>query len=112
LKQPQLGEVPLEKAEPIKIEIMNGPEDGRVVVCDILPISIGRTDESSVSLPHDHLISRRHALLTKSGDGIFLSDLNSRNGTFVGKERVRESTPIEPDELFRVGATLLRIRPR
>ncbi|NQU08569.1 MAG: FHA domain-containing protein [Candidatus Abyssubacteria bacterium] len=112
MKQPQLGEAPAEKAGPIKIEIMNGPEDGRVVVCDILPISIGRADESSVSLLYDHLISRRHALVTRSGDDIFLKDLNSRNGTFVGKERVRESTPIEPDELFRVGATLLRVRPR
>lgn len=112
MKQPQLGKAPAEKAEPIKIEIMNGPEDGRVVVCDILPISIGRADENPVSLPWDHLISRRHALVTKSGDSLFLRDLNSRNGTFVGKEQVRESTPIEPDELFRVGATLLRIRPR
>jgi len=43
--------------------------------------------------------------------GLFLSDLGSTNGTFIGKKRVREDSPIKLGKLFRVGTTLLRVKP-
>ncbi|RJP71449.1 MAG: FHA domain-containing protein [Candidatus Abyssobacteria bacterium SURF_17] len=92
---------------PITIEIMNGPEDGRVVVCDKTQISIGRATDNTIHLPYDHLISRRHAKIVAFGDSLTLSDLHSTNGTFVGRERVHEGTVLPPNTLFRVGATLL-----
>jgi pSer/pThr/pTyr-binding forkhead associated (FHA) protein len=105
--------IPAVKAEKAVIEVMNGPEDGRVVVCDEMPIFIGRGRENTVHLPYDHLISRRHAKIVKSEDQFILYDLNSINGTFVGSRRIREKTSIEPKKLFRVGATqlVLRLRP-
>ena len=42
---------------------------------------------------------------------LILEDLGSTNGTFVGKERVLKGVSLDPDTFFRVGATLLRIKP-
>lgn len=104
---------PAAKKYPIVVEVMNGPEDGREIVCNKTPITIGRSNENSVSLTCDHLISRCHARVAKSGDEFKLKDLGSTNGTFIGKKRIREkSVPVKSDELFRVGATLLRIKLR
>ncbi len=106
-----------EKAPPatsgrIIVEVMNGPEDGREIICEGFPISIGRSDENSVSLHCDHLVSRKHARIVLSQSGLLLHDLDSTNGTFVGKSKVGENAPIEIDTLFRVGGTLLRILPQ
>lgn len=106
------GASPPENTKRIVIEIMNGPEDGRIVVCDEMPILIGRTKDSVVRLPYDQMISRRHARIVESKHGLLLSDLNSTNGTFVEDKRIRGSTIIEPDILFRVGATLLKLELR
>lgn len=100
------------KSGPITVEVMNGPEDGREIVCDRLPITLGRSGENSIGLSCDHLISRNHARIHKSDKGFTLEDLKSTNGTFIGKKRVRKSTPVKPSQLFRVGATLLRMKIR
>ena len=97
--------------EKFVIEIMNGPEDGRQIICKASPITIGRVNENAVSLRCDQLVSRHHARITRSEEGFTLSDLGSTNGTFVGKSRVRKTVKIAPDELFRIGGTLLRIQP-
>ena len=109
-EEPKAG--PTRKTRKILIEIMNGPDDGRVVVCDKTPITIGRGSDEAMHLPYDHLISRHHARITVSEGKFILSDLNSTNGTFIGKKRIREDTVIESNMLFRVGATQLMIKRR
>ena len=104
-------EVPTEKAEQAVVEVMSGPEDGRLIVCEKTPISMGRASDNVVHLPYDHMISRHHAKIVKSKGKFILQDLGSTNGTFVGGKRVRESLAIEPGELFCVGATQLVLRP-
>ena len=105
-------EGPSREADRIVIEVMSGPEDGRKLACSKSPITIGRASENSVSLPSDHLISRRHARVSISEGEFSLEDLGSANGTFLGKKRLRKKAArVKPDELFRVGATLLRIKP-
>lgn len=96
----------------VSVEFMNGPEDGRVVVCDKTPISIGRGTDNSICIAYDHLVSRHHAKIMSSEGKFLLCDLDSTNGTFVGSKRVREETPIEPNRLFRIGATQLMLKPR
>ncbi len=91
------------------VEIMNGAEDGRIVKISTFPVTIGRASENLVQLPYDHLLSRHHARIEKT-DRLILRDLKSTNGTYVGKQRVRGEVPVELDQLFRVGATLLTVR--
>jgi pSer/pThr/pTyr-binding forkhead associated (FHA) protein len=108
-KNPQKKAKP--KSDPIVVEVMSGPEDGREIICNRIPFTIGRSGENSVSLRCDQLISRQHARIDKSDDGFALSDLDSTNGTFARKKRVRKTVRIDRDELFRVGGTSLRIKP-
>jgi pSer/pThr/pTyr-binding forkhead associated (FHA) protein len=62
--------------------------------CDPLPIRkgdtivIGRTPKhADVVLPHKN-VSRKHAQLRRTDKGVFIRDLGSSNGTFVGSTRV------------------------
>ena len=109
-RQPDDERVPEEGK--ILIEIMSGPDDGHVTLCDKTPITIGRGSDEMVHLPYDHLISRHHASIIMAGGKFVLRDLNSTNGTFIGKKRIREDTVIGPNTLFRVGGTQLMIRRR
>ncbi|MEM9303230.1 MAG: FHA domain-containing protein [Pseudomonadota bacterium] len=59
---------------------------------------IGRQSDCDVCLPSDE-VSRRHAQITLTSEGLFVEDLDSANGTFVNGRRVKREK-IEPgDEL-------------
>jgi pSer/pThr/pTyr-binding forkhead associated (FHA) protein len=61
----------------------------------------------------DPEISRWHCVIEVCGHEIRLRDLDSRNGTFVGSQRIRTSFLMNDAE-FRVGNSRLRlaIQPR
>jgi len=101
---------PLDEAS-ITIEVMSGPEDGRRWTFFRFPVSIGRLEENDVALRLDGRVSRRHARLRLVEGELYLEDLKSRNGTYIGDRRI-EMSRIEPGELFRVGSTWLRIVPK
>ncbi len=50
-------------------------------------LSVGRGEESDLVIADDH-VSREHALMTLADDIVWLSDLDSANGTFVNGERL------------------------
>jgi hypothetical protein len=79
--------------------------DGRRVSIGNKPIVIGRLPECDVVL-NDSNVSRRHAELRRSGDGVFLTDLGSTNGTRVNGVPVREQILVSGDEVS-VGSTKL-----
>jgi pSer/pThr/pTyr-binding forkhead associated (FHA) protein len=91
---------------------MNGPEDGREIICDGFPITIGRSGENSIGISCDNLISRNHARITRTEKGFVLEDLKSTNGTFIDNKKIRKNSLVRAGQLFRVGATLLRIKAR
>jgi len=92
-----------------ELEAMNGPLDGKRWAFS-RDISIGR-DGSSVGaeLSTDRAASRRHAEVRVADDGLLLTDLESRNGTFVGGFAIAEPTVIAVGEPFVVGRTMLRV---
>ncbi len=72
-----------------------------------LPIVIGRGDESKLKLVHG-LISRKHCELFEDRGRVMVRDLGSRNGTFVGGQRV-ETAPLAPGEVLTVGGISMRV---
>ncbi len=66
---------------------------------------IGRSRDVHLRI-HDHLLSRKHCALTRSGDQAILSDLNSSNGTYVNGEKIGART-LEPDDIIEFGKTVL-----
>src|ERR1700683_1229977 len=79
--------------------------DGRRVSLGSEPLVIGRLPECDVVLP-DSNVSRRHAELRRKGDGVFVTDLGSTNGTRVNGSPIREQLLASGDEVS-VGSTRL-----
>lgn len=51
------------------------------------PVVVGRAEECDIHLG-DHAVSRRHARIEQDGDGYWVIDLGSTNGTFVNRTQV------------------------
>jgi len=102
--------------------IMSGPDDG--LELSLQPgdtsqasntqstvFTIGRRETCDICIPFDTSVSRLHATITiDSAERITLTDEDSRNGTFMGRQRVKDVTRLEANALFRVGNTWLRIQ--
>src|SRR5688572_22314677 len=72
------------------------------------PVLVGSSPECEVVLP-DRRVSRRHCSLALGEDGLVLTDLGSKNGTFIGDVAIREAR-IVPGTLVAVGGARLSVR--
>jgi pSer/pThr/pTyr-binding forkhead associated (FHA) protein len=68
-------------------------------------LSIGRASDCGICV-RDIMMSRTHCRVEQQGDTWILTDLQSRNGTFIGHERVEQHLLREGDSL-RMGRTLM-----
>lgn len=59
----------------------------------------GRSEESDVVLVADE-VSRHHAKIIKRGNQFMLQDLNSLNGTYVNRQRIKERVLAHMDEVW------------
>jgi pSer/pThr/pTyr-binding forkhead associated (FHA) protein len=110
----------------LTLTFMSGVEDGKSMTLmaeagdgqidlESWVLSIGREDDRDIRLQRDSFISRKHATLVLRAEQWWLTDLNSRNGSFVeidGEEmRVSETVAIRRGQLFKIGRTWMRIQP-
>jgi predicted component of type VI protein secretion system len=72
-------------------------------------VSIGRDPNCDFPVTDD-AISARHARITYHHNQWWLEDLNSMNGTFIGKSRVSVPTILISDEEFTCGNTTFTIQ--
>src|SRR5512134_2684461 len=115
----------------ISITFMSGPNDGKTLsfeqpdVGEERVLLIGRREGCDIHLNFDSQASRLHARLgcmsipvtaSDSVDnpsmlGFWLEDENSRNGTFVEREKeaIKGRISLRPGTLFRVGRTWMRL---
>jgi len=61
-------------------------------------LSVGRESECDLSIPSSDM-SRRHAIVSIKWGGYVVTDLSSKNGTFVNGEKVKESSIKDGDEI-------------
>jgi Inner membrane component of T3SS, cytoplasmic domain len=90
------------------IVVTSGPESGRRVELGA-EMAIGRQDGDLVL--EDPEVSRRHAVLRRSGESVVVEDLESTNGTFVNGERIQGPITVGAGDQVRVGRTTLEIEP-
>lgn len=79
---------------------------------DTYPISrlrttIGRSARSDICIP-DAFASRLHAEIRQEGDGFWLTDLGSANGTKLNGALVQSALPLVPGAEVRIGETRIR----
>jgi pSer/pThr/pTyr-binding forkhead associated (FHA) protein len=62
------------------------------------PVTIGRSPECDISVPADEM-SRKHALVKPTPEGLQVEDLGSANGTYINNKRVQTGFLGPGDEL-------------
>ncbi len=68
-------------------------------------LCVGRVD-ADFCFPTDALVSEHHCRLDHQSDALVLSDLDSRNGTYL---RIHEETPLTHGDMLFVGRKLFRV---
>ncbi|MET7970398.1 FHA domain-containing protein [Micromonospora sp. NPDC005305] len=71
------------------------------------PQLVGRAPNANIVLADPHL-SRRHATVQATVDGVVLTDLGSTNGTWLNDQRIVGSVALTDGDVIRLGRTDLR----
>ncbi len=90
-----------------EIVVLNGICAGAVFVLPDIPTVVGRSPESHLQIS-DPWISSMHAMFERRGSDLWVVDLDSRNGTFIGEERVSEAR-VPDGGVVRFGRTEARV---
>jgi pilus assembly protein CpaF len=95
----------------ISITIYGGnkekPETKRI---DRTIVTVGRAHENDIILD-DMSVSKKHAEICVKENGVFISDLDSSNGTFVGQRKIPalKAVPFARDDIVTIGVFHLRL---
>jgi transcriptional regulator with GAF, ATPase, and Fis domain len=98
------GQDVIAPASGARLEAVSGPLKGKLFRLTNEEVSIGRDPSNEISLL-DGLVSRRHCVIRKDGDGFRLQDLESRNNTFVSGVPIRDRVLVPGDEI-RIGNSI------
>ena len=92
------------------LEILEGPDLGRRFVLEgkSQEVTIGRDSSCEFQIDSD-VISRKHARVFRKWDAVEIEDLDSRNGVYVGKEKIRKSILKDGDRIH-LGTIILIFR--
>jgi MoxR-like ATPase len=85
---------------------LNSSDRGKVVSVKESGTRIGRAEENDIEVD-DIEVSSHHAVVEKSDGQWRVYDLNSTNGTWVGKTRVRGICNVKAGDGVRVGETIM-----
>jgi class 3 adenylate cyclase len=89
------------------VSIVDGVEgERRVRIAGEL--TLGRSDDAGLVID-DPEISRAHAVLVQTPEGIEIRDLSSLNGTWVNGERINTPTLLGPGDVVKIGKTVIEV---
>ena len=109
--EPPTAELPPPKKMLASIEVLNeGPMKGMRFRIERSLVQIGRGPHNDVRIP-DESVSSSHATLTAVGTHWHLIDLDSKNGTYVGGNRVANDTVLSGAAELRFGVIKVLFRP-
>lgn len=97
----------LPKDRRFTLEILNGDDVGRVHVVDKASMVLGRHIDADIVFG-DRGMSRQHARLDVEGKNLYLTDLDTPNGTYVDGERIRRAE-LTPGGVFTLGVTRIQL---
>ncbi len=94
---------------PTSLAVTEGSLAGTTLSLMDSGVLLGRNPECTLVLDDD-FASGRHARVFRQGDGWFVEDLGSTNGTFLGSRKLTEPTPVEVGSTLRIGKTIFELR--
>jgi hypothetical protein len=71
-------------------------------------LSIGRSRQIDLSLPHDRLLSLQHCELSFDGETVHLRDLDSTNGTWYQNRKINR-VELQDGDSFTAGETIFQV---
>ena len=95
----------------VRLVVQRSPslEEGDAFPLDSAPVTVGRGGQNDLVLDGDEFASSRHARIELRGDGVWVQDLDSTNGTYVNGSRVAGAQRLDAGDILRVGETDLRL---
>ncbi|MFZ4791548.1 MAG: sigma 54-interacting transcriptional regulator [Candidatus Competibacteraceae bacterium] len=96
--------------EAIELRVIAGADAGLEMSLGLPTVRIGSAADNDVALT-DRAVSRRHAEIRMTPNGLLLRDLGSTNGTFINDVRITEAY-LPPEAECRLGYSHLLIRQR
>ena len=89
------------------VSIVDGAEGARrILVAGHL--TLGRGDDAGLVID-DPEMSRTHAVIGQTPDGLEIRDLSSLNGTWVNGERIGGPTALVPGDIVKIGKTRIEV---
>jgi len=91
----------------VRLVVMRSPslEDGAEFPLNSAPVTVGRGGQNDLVLTGDEFASARHARVEVRGDGAWVQDLESTNGTYVNGARVTGAQRLAAGDVLRIGET-------
>ncbi|HIE26214.1 TPA: FHA domain-containing protein [Candidatus Poribacteria bacterium] len=91
----------------LRMRIVEGDEIGRDYRVEIPEIILGRGKDATIKLEEDSKVSRNHAQLTVYNGDIYITDLDSSNGTYVDGQLIEERAQLVIGSQVRLGDSLI-----
>jgi hypothetical protein len=106
---PNVPPAPSQGGVPHQMTVVDGPMTGsRMDLGNLTEITIGRAPDCEFIVTDD-FASGRHARLFKRGSEWYAEDLDSRNGTFLGGERLDTPVRVAAGSDIKIGQTVIRL---
>ena len=86
----------------VKLKVIGGRNDGREIKISIPQFIIGRGDDAHLK-PSSDLVSRNHCLLKIENGALIISDMGSRNGTYINGKKLESEHVAKIGDTLRVG---------
>ena len=96
-------------AAPARLRVLHGPDMGVEVTIPPVGVTVG-ADSAADFVVNDPSVSRRHCTIVPKGEGFAVTDLESRNGTFVDGVAIQKAV-VPVGAVLRVGGTLIGLVP-
>lgn len=90
-------------------QVVEGPDRGKSVRADRGSVVVGSAPDADLVLA-DSAVSRAHVRLVPFGDGVEITDLDSKNGVFIAGARLMHAR-VAPGTEFTIGRSTIRISP-
>jgi pSer/pThr/pTyr-binding forkhead associated (FHA) protein len=90
-----------------KLVIQNQGMTGRAHELNVDRTTIGRVEDNTFQIA-DPSVSSHHCEVHLRGSEIFIRDLNSTNGSYIGSDKITEQV-IKPGQILRLGQVELKL---